>query len=367
MGMVYNVIDADGHVCEPLDLWELYIDPKFRSRAPRVMRDTDGRERFSVDGKMVGSPDGSVRAGAIGKTREEIKKMIYTDGRRGGFDPHERIKDLDLEGIDAAVLYPSMGLFSGVIEDPDFSAAVCRAYNRWIVDYCQPYPERLIPAAMLPMQSPDAAVAEMRFARNTLGVRTGFLRPNPYNGRLLSDRAYEPVWQEAAALDMAIGFHEGTGGMQSVGVDRSFDYASKHIMSHTMEMMAAALNIIWGGVCERHPTVRFAFLECGGGWMAPWLDRMDRHFDSKSETPSANTLTMRPSDYFRRQCWISFEPVENTIESSARQLGENKLLWATDYPHYDGFLGAPQMIKGKLPAALHRPVLAQGAIDFYKL
>ena len=134
-----------------------------------------------------------------------------------------------------------------------------------------------------------------------------------------------------------------------------------------MEMMVTSVNIIWGGVCERFPKLRFAFLECGGGWMAPWLDRMDRHFDRKHVHGNSD-LKMRPSEYFRRQCWISFEPVESTIAQHAELLGANKLLWATDYPHPDGFFpGAPQMIADKLPVAVRRQVLAQGAMDFYKL
>ena len=134
-----------------------------------------------------------------------------------------------------------------------------------------------------------------------------------------------------------------------------------------MEMMVASLNIIWGGVCERFPKLRFAFLECSGGWMLPWLDRMDRHFNRPHMHPNPD-IKMLPSDYFRRQCWIAFEPPERTIADTAEILGANKLLWATDYPHPDGFFpGAPKMIADKLPDSMRRQVLAQGAMDYYKL
>ena len=141
------------------------------------------------------------------------------------------------------------------------------------------------------------------------------------------------------------------------------------MISHTMEMMLAALSVIWGGVVDRHPRLRIAFLESGGGWIAPWLDRMDRHFDDQGFNETAPTL--RPSELFQRNCWISFEPVENSIAALADYIGPHKIMWATDYPHQDGFFpGAPQMIRERI-APLSRQakheVLAGGAMGFYAL
>ena len=121
---------------------------------------------------------------------------------------------------------------------------------------------------MLPMQSIELAVEEMRYARNELGMRAGFLRPNPYNNRMLGHRDYDVFWAAAQDLDFSIGIHEGTGGMPAVGVDRFESFGARHMVSHTMEMMLAALSVIWGGVCERFPKVRVGFMESGGGWMA---------------------------------------------------------------------------------------------------
>src|SRR6202040_1158923 len=135
--------------------------------------------------------------------------MEYRDGKAGGFNPHARMPDMDADGIDAAFLYPSLGLFSGAIHDPELAAATCRAYNRWLADYCKPYSDRLFGVAMLPLQSIELAIAEMTFARKELGMRSGFLRPNPYNNLLIHDPAYEPFWNAAEDLDFAIGFHEG--------------------------------------------------------------------------------------------------------------------------------------------------------------
>src|SRR5437764_620311 len=203
MARTYNVIDADGHVLEPVDIWDKYIDPAYRDRAPRLIVDTDGKERLLVEGPVLGSPKGFGVIGAIGARQGAVDQgtMKYVDGRKGGFDPHARIPDMDLDGIDAAFLYPSIGLFAGAIQDGRLAAAVCRAYNRWLADYCQPYPDRLFGVAMLPLQSIDAAIAEMRYARNRWGMRAGFLRPNPYNGRMLPHPDYTPVRHDVVQLD----------------------------------------------------------------------------------------------------------------------------------------------------------------------
>src|SRR5213079_3230516 len=344
MTRAYDVVDADGHILEPLDLWDTYIDPEFRERRPRFVIDENGKERLSVEGKLLGNPRGIGSLGSVGVRQGIVKAntLKYAEGRKGGFDPHARIVDMDADGIDAAFLYPSLGLFAGAVEDPGLAAAMCRAYNRWLADYCQPYPERLFGVAMLPMQSVELAIDEMRHAREKLGMRGGFLRPNPYHGKkMISDPMYEPFWTMAEDLDFSIGFHEGsTNAMPTVGVDRfEDDRAARHMVSHTMEMMLVALSVIWGGVVDRHP----------------------RFNESAPKT--------RPSELFQRNCWISFEPVESSIAVLADYIGPHKIMWATDYPHSDGFFpGAPQMLRERLgtlsPEAKHQ-VLAGGALGFY--
>jgi predicted TIM-barrel fold metal-dependent hydrolase len=292
----------------------------------------------------------------------------YLEGKRGGFDPHARIPDMDAEGIDAAFLYPSLGLFLGATKDPEFSAAACRAYNRWLADYCKPYPERLFGAALLPLQSIEHAVQEMKFAAQELGFRAGFIRPNPYNGRALHDPANDPLWAAAQDLDFSIGIHSGSeSGQSTIGFDRFVNgFAVRHLVAHTMEMIAAATSLIMCGVCDRFPKLRIAFLESGGGWMAGWLDRMDRHFDDVGMNDTH--LSTRPSEIFRRQCFISFEPVEGSLKYLAEYIGSDHILWATDYPHADGFPDAANMIKRMgLPPDTLANVLAGGAKRYYNL
>ena len=120
MALAYNVIDADGHILEPLDLWDKYIDPAFRERRPRFVIDDNGKERLQVEGKMLGNPRGIGSLGAVGIRQGTVKPDTlskYAEGKKGGFDPHARILDMDADGIDAAFLYPSLGLFAGAVAD----------------------------------------------------------------------------------------------------------------------------------------------------------------------------------------------------------------------------------------------------------
>jgi predicted TIM-barrel fold metal-dependent hydrolase len=171
MTRAYNVVDADGHILEPLELWDKYVDPEFRERRPRFVIDENGKERLSVEGKLLGNPRGIGSLGAVGVPQGAVKldSLKYAEGKKGGFDPHARIVDMDADGIDAAFLYPSLGLFAGAVEDPGLAAGMCRAYNRWLADYCKPYPERLFGVAMLPMQSVELAIERCA----TLAKRSG--------------------------------------------------------------------------------------------------------------------------------------------------------------------------------------------------
>src|SRR5258707_5926331 len=224
MTRAYNVVDADGHILEPLDLWNNYIDPKFRDRAPRIVKGDNGKERLVIEEHMVGDSRISIgRIGGVGARQGVVAAdtLEYKDGKPGGFDPHKRIPDMDADGIDAVFLYPSLGLFSGAIHDPPLAAAVCRAYNRWLADYCKPYSDRLFGVAMLPMQDVELAIAEMRFAKKELGFRGGFIPPNPYNNKMIKHPEYESVLAADRGLDFSPRFHaSGSCRISTVGVGR---------------------------------------------------------------------------------------------------------------------------------------------------
>ncbi len=371
----YKLVDSDAHVLEPGDLWLKYLPAKFRDRGPALLTLPGGKEVFRVEDDNVLDMSERVEeafamAGGLGM-REGIKpeSKSYYSGRAGGFDPHARIPDMDAEGIDACFLFPTLGLFIGGIRDSELASAAYRAYNTWLAEYCSHYPDRMFGIAMLPMQSVEDAVAEIKYASKVLGMKAGFIRPNPYLGRPLHHPDNDPVWAAAQEHNFSIALHASSwkNGQPRLGEDRfTKGVAVIQCTTHALEMTAAVVSFVMSGICERFPKLHVGFFEAGGGWIAGWLDRMDRFYDDIGMNDTG--LTERPSEIFRRQCYISFEPVEKSLPLLADFIGRDNILWATDYPHADGFTDAPGLIRNLgMPKELYDHLMVVGARKYYRL
>ncbi len=366
------VVDADGHVLEPMELWDRYLSASGRRFKPHAVRNDWGLDTVYVgEQEIVTAPLGLL--GTPGSRMDETdpaKKIPWEQAQRGGFDPVARLRDMDVEGIDVAVLYPSIGLNFWAIEDPAAALALARAYNDWLAEYCSADPRRLVGAAMLPFQDPAGAAAELRRAALELRFPAAFVRPNPCRGRHIGDEDFEPVWAAAEDLGVTIGIHEGSSNtIPTLGTDRLFNPLLLHAMSHPFEQMLACATLIVSGVMERHPHLRFVFLESGGGWAPYWLWRLDEQV--RGFGGYAPAMKHRPSEYFTRQCWISFEIDEHTLPALLPYVGEARIVWGSDYPHHDAtFPGAVaklgRIIDG-LPPATRRRILGQNACDVYRL
>ncbi|HEX2737506.1 MAG TPA: amidohydrolase family protein [Acidimicrobiia bacterium] len=364
--MTERVIDADGHVLEPMSAW----DGLAESAAIHVTTDKYGLHHvFAGEQEIVTAPLGLL--GTPGSDMSAFSKAKpFADAQPGGFDPVIRLGDMDTEGIDVAVLYPSVGLNFWAVKDPDAAVALARAYNDWLSSYCAADPRRLFGAAMLPVQDVDAAVAELRRARTELGFPAAFVRPNPCNGRLLADPAHEPLWEAAEELDVTIGIHEGSSNtIRTLGADRMFNPFVHHAASHAFEEMLACAQLIAFGVLERHPALRIVFLESGGGWVPYWTYRLDEQVHGFGGFCPA--MKLKPSEYFARQCWISFEIDEPTLPALIPFIGEDRVVWGSDYPHHDAtFPGAVDELReviASLPPSVRAKVLGGNAAACYHL
>ena len=292
------------------------------------------------------------------------------DAQPGGSDPRARLPDMDAEGIDQAVLYPTIGLYFSVVDDPAAAVGLAAAYNDWLAGYCAADPRRLFGAALLPLQDPDAAARELRRAVTELGFVAGFVRPNPCLGRSLSDRAYDVVWDAAEELDVPIGIHEGSSVIvPTLGSDRPFNPLVLHAVSHPFEEMLACAQLIAFGVLERHPGLRCIFLESSGGWAPFWLERLDEQAESFGGF--CPDMSLRPSEYFARQCAISFEVDERTLPALAPFVGPGRIVWGSDYPHHDAtFPGAVDALRATVapcPTATQAKILGLNARGIYRL
>jgi uncharacterized protein len=340
-----GAVDADGHILEPPDLWERYLEPQHRDRALRFVLDENGLEELEIGGKRsvmsrrgfpstlgaMGDPD--LRAMQKDPQRTYLREAPY-----GSMDPKERLELLDAEGIDAVVLYTTVGLlWEAELDDPELSQAYTRAYNRWICEFCADSP-RLVPTAHLSLSDPKAAAAELERAVGE-GAKGAYVAPFTHDGRPLGHPDNDPVFEAAQGLGVPFAIHptfepqwtKGTrmGAWENVRELRLLaSVAASDGVRHQFTTLCDY------GVFDRFPELKVIVLESGGGWIGYWLDRIDAvygHTFIGTRVP----LERKPSDYFRERIWISCDPDERTIPALAERFGADRFLWASDFPHAD--------------------------------
>jgi predicted TIM-barrel fold metal-dependent hydrolase len=394
-----RIVDADGHVLEPPTGMAERAPQAFRDRIWQIVTKPDGSEWLRYNGGERPT-HGMALAGAAGMSPDERErartgKMRYCDVKPGAFKPQPRLADMQIEGIEQAVLYPTMLLGLPGLGDSEFAEIQANAYNEWIADYCAAAPSRLFAAAAVPQQDIARAVRVIRRAKE-LGHVGIFLRPNPsVDGKKLNDPVYDPIWAVCQDLDLPVGLHPflapdmpgacralGYFEFKAPGVEmRNADAASpirnmaniffSQALSNPFDMMETLAVLICGGVLERFPRLKVIFLEANGGWIVPWLERLDHHFEIfRWDVP---WMQMKPSEYFRRQCWISFDPDESTLAFTARSplVGADRIIWASDYPHPDAkFPGVVDELRTAttgLDAPQRARILGLNAAELYRL
>jgi len=333
----FRVFDSDMHIMEPPDLWVRYIDSQFTDMAPRGMTSVnvrDLRTYFPGDAPNQRPPSGS----ALHRGHNfERNQALYRDHSERGWGPDCQLEAMEVEGIDAAVLFPTRGLsiLTRPNMDPRFAAAIASGYNDWLHDFCSADPNRLLGAGMISVYDIDDAVAETRRVVTEYGFRSVFLRSNVVNGHNWFEPYYEPLWNTLEELGVPIGFHEATGSSsRQIGDQFDANFGIKRFYSQPMEQMLGLGALVAGGVLARHPKMKVAFLEANCSWV-PWLVwRMDEGYEREGDI-FMEDLDMLPSDYFKRQCWVSIEPDETPARHTIEEFGCDQLVFSTDYPHGD--------------------------------
>ncbi|MCH2169729.1 amidohydrolase [Myxococcota bacterium] len=337
----HRYIDSDAHVLEPSNLWERYLDPRFKEFMPRhsVGYEGDGPSWYlEIDVCGHQMPN-------FGPTREMAAtlpglKEAYQEYNERGFGPDAYPRVLERSGIDHMVVYPTVGLYvTGV---PDLSASVAaayrRAYNDWLFDFCSEAGSGIIGAGAVDLRDPEEAAREVRRCVDNLGFKAITINPEPINEIPLHDPFYDPIWRECQALGVPVGVHVAAGtDHQQVGLDYFPDWwIGRPVTAFTVGCMLACLSFIAGGVCERHPELRVVFLESGAGWVPFWLDRMAAGIAGHARKFGLPGLSMHPKEYWNRQCFISADPDDPGIEEVARQIGSESIVTATDFGHVEG-------------------------------
>jgi predicted TIM-barrel fold metal-dependent hydrolase len=362
------IIDADGHVVEPDETFTEFLDPTFASYAPRVVSFGD-HFRYVCNDRMGfrihARPE---TVGAPGQTAHRTDHPVVA---RGAADPAGRLADLDVEGIDRVVLYPTYGLMVQGVVERDAALALCRAVNDWLAEYCRADPRRLVGAGTLPMVDPDDALHEARRCVEELGFRAVWRRPERFAGiPALHDPGFDRLFSYLEEADVPLGIHPGLNGVvpyEYFGDRFDRDFSAMHAAHFPVEQMMNLTTLVAFGILERHPRLRVALLECGAGWLPYYAHRLDEHLEVFG-FPNA-TLTMRPSDYVRRQCVVSVEEAEPGLAAVVDAFPDS-VVFASDYPHADGiFPGAPKDLveSDALDATAKRRIFVDNAVRLYGL
>ncbi len=251
-----------------------------------------------------------------------------------GMDIHDvptRLRDMDKEGIEVSVLFPTGGFAVSRLPEKDYAAAFCRGYNNWIASVCNESP-RLEGVGLVPFQDVPAAVKEVNRAITKLrlvGITVGTFGMKEH----LGEPTFWPIYEELQRLNAPLLIHNARSG--PAGEVRFDTFLFKHTVGRPFETMLDCAALMYGGVPEKFPKLRVAFLECGIGWVPYWMDRMDEEYEKRaSEAP---LLKAKPSEYMANGNWFySTEPEEASLPYAAERVGEDNVLFASDYPHWDG-------------------------------
>jgi predicted TIM-barrel fold metal-dependent hydrolase len=329
---------CDSHVVEAREVFE-GLEDRFGTRAPRIERDFKGRRGdWLVLPDMFPIPVG--RLGIAGHrlddpATDELIAQGYDGLNPGVRDPHRRLDEQDIDGIVGEVMYPSLNMFTFAIPDREVVSAVFERHNDWVLDYCSVAPERLIGIGCLGLPDVDIALAEMQRAA-TRGVR-GFAIPAHVSpDRPYCHEDYDRFWAAAQDFGVPLTMHIFTGSSLDGGMPEHWGTPGGTIKGYTMAqttVINTMIDLICGGVCERFPGLKFVISEFETGWVAQTLQRLD-HAAYRTPNFAVDYLTMKPSDYFRRQFHVTFEDDEAGI-LTRHMIGVDCLLWGNDYPHHD--------------------------------
>jgi predicted TIM-barrel fold metal-dependent hydrolase len=338
MPLPFKLVSADSHVAEPPDLWTARIDRRFLDRAPHLISHADG------DAYLVAGP--LHRGNGIGLFATKRKyddpnavfdfKGSWADVPEGAYDPAARAAELDREGIDAELLYTTVGLGLFAVKDHEFRNACMRAFNEWLAEHCAGAPNRLFGVAMITTDNIDYSVAELERCV-AMGLRGAMISIGQESGESYGDPRFEKFWSAAEALGVPMSLHVAATETSWKNTGSQFvDYAC--VFTPTMY---AIISMIYSGLFDRHPKLKVLSVENDASWPLPVLERMDdRWIHDKLWAPATGlpagiSSDRIPSQIFHDHVGCTFMR-DRTAIRNRETIGRANLMWGADYPHFDG-------------------------------
>ncbi len=377
--MKYDVISADCHIdliWLPPDLFTANAPSALKERMPYVADGARGKEWVTKNGASFGLMNGMGSAGRLyepGKIHRSDRMAstgLYDDGKKGIrrlTDPDLRLKEQDRDGVQAEVLYGILGA-TNRLNDNEAAGAMLGIYNEWLAGFCKAHPERFAGLANIPNHDTKAAVAEIERVAKRGNVR-GIEIARRHDMTALWDPWWNPVWDAIAASGLPVHFHTiGGPGRDFSKLSGKTLLAARaaSISSFQMHMADVLMSVIFAGVLEHRPNLKMVIGEAGTGWIPYILDRMDAEWEDQFK---GLDLKMKPSDYWRRQCYATYQSDPVGVKL-LEELGEDNIMWGSDFPHPDGvWPDSQEYIErelGHLPAATRRKIVCDNAAKLYR-
>ena len=383
----YTLISSDGHASALVKDYREYFDPEHRAQFDAEVEATEPmRVAYRADparsfGKTMNLPEELIQAFASIPT-------LQVGGHPGARDPHQRMRDMDADGIAGEVLFPDVypethplfitgsgargvrgdaGATGGKYYDVDLQYAGARAYNRWLADFCATASERWAGIAAVPVWDIDRAVREIEWAAEA-GLRGGILLPSEAPELpLLNDPYYEPVWAACEEHDMPLNWHGG-GQVGDAGT-RPEAFAIRRTEIY-LTAKRPLLFMMWGGVFERHPKLKLVFTEQDADWVPFTLDKMEYVYDTPFAGPLLrSTLPLRPREYWARHVSVGATFMTRSEAETRYKIGVENLMWGSDYPHpettFPHSKSALRMSFAGLPRDEVRLMVGENAVRLY--
>jgi predicted TIM-barrel fold metal-dependent hydrolase len=378
-----RIIDADTHYTEPHDLWTSRAPAKWRDRVPHVV-EVEGVDSWVVDGIVLSRamPSSVIRPDGSKDRSAEFRWWSFDDTHHAAWDLQERIQYMDDQGVWAQIAYPNVaGLGSqrfGLVKDAELRNLCTTIYNDAMAEMQEESKGRFLPMALIPWWSVEDTVAEVERAKD-LGFRGINACSEPHNRGVpdLGEPVWDALWEICSELDLPVNFHIGAGDSAMAWYGStpwpSHDDGCKVAIGSTMTFLSNAgviTNLIFSGVLERFPSLKVVSVESGVGWIPFLLEALDYQIGEAADS-TRQLLSMKPSDYFRRQVYACFWFEESGVRNAIDAVGPDHILFETDFPHPtclypDGVTHALASL-ADLDPSVQRKLFQDNAAELYKI
>jgi predicted TIM-barrel fold metal-dependent hydrolase len=344
------IIDLDSHLRDGWLLDEIYqLEEPFKQYTPK--RIGDGKYFHSKFEHQLSPMEDPV---ANANFKKPITHQVFYNPeanrrgnevmrwQQGGYDMEYRMKDNAREGIDVQLIFPTQIEIAS--QNPGaLGAAVTRCYNNWVHKLVAGYRDQLFPVAMMPAGAPEETPNELNRCGTELGFKAAHL-VSYTKDKQMDDPAFFPFYEVAQELDIPLFCHPGTLGDVGTLINRQTHFFPMHILGRPLNCVAPLVAMVLGGVFEKFPRLKVVFFEVTAEFLVYWMHRMDDDYEVIKDHGMCPQLNMLPSDYVKRNCYISCEADEKWLPLALAEVGETHVVMATDYPHFDSTF--PNTVKG---------------------